>query len=63
MQALPLLEDSLVDDASDMDTAMSLLGVRRYLVQDPGGEDTDVGFRGLVEHPEALAGSLRGQLQ
>jgi hypothetical protein len=63
MQALPLFEDLSFDDASDMATAMSLLGVRRYLVQDPCGEDADLGFRGLVEHPGALSRSLRGQLQ
>jgi hypothetical protein len=60
----PLLEDFLFDDASDdMATAMALPAVRRYLAQDHGGDTTDVGFRSLVEHPEALSRSLRGQLQ
>jgi hypothetical protein len=42
---------------------MFLPAVRRYLTQDHRGDHADLGFRALVEHPEALSRSLRGQLQ
>lgn len=51
------------DDTYDMATAMFLPAVRRYLTQDHRGDHADLGFRALVEHPEALSRSLRGQLQ
>jgi hypothetical protein len=51
------------DDTSDMAAAMALPAVRRYLAQDHGGDHMDLGFRALVEHPEALSRSFRGQLQ
>ncbi len=58
----PILEDLSFDDTSDTATAMALPGVRRYLAEDHE-EHTDLGFRALVEHPEALSPSFRGQLQ
>jgi len=64
MQLAPVLDDlSFDDDTYDMATAMALPGVLRYLAQDHGGDPTDLGFRALVENPEALCRSFRDQLQ
>jgi hypothetical protein len=55
------LDELLLEEAPDTMTAMLLPDLRRYVDEDVYDDEVH-GMRSLLEHPEALATSLRSQM-